>query len=154
MGRKVSSDKIVLPEVGHVCLVVRDAEKTAEKFLTLGVGPFKFAVAESIAATRRGKPVHYKVKFAFANVGNTTLELCEPLEGETVHKDFLESRGEGVHHIAFDVDDLEAEIAKWKKHGIEVLQRCRTTPDPKSGYAYMDTEDMLGIVLELMQRRG
>ena len=131
--------------------VVRDGRKTAREYEKVGVGPFVEEMFPSVEATVHGKPADYTLRILVANMGGWELELCEVVEGRPIHKEFLEERGEGIHHIGLYVDDLNAELAKWKEKGVSVLQwsKCPPPYPEGSGYAYLDTEKLLGIVLEV-----
>jgi len=74
-------------------------------------------------------------------------ELIEPVEGATAYKEFLEEHGEGLHHLSYFVEDLDAAIRYMEGRGYTLLQSGRgigTVAD--GGYAYFDTEGSLGIV--------
>ncbi len=135
-------------QIGYV---VKDARKTAKEYEKFGIGPFAEEIFPGIEATLYGKPVDYKILAVLANMGGWELELIQVLEGKTIFEKFLKERGEGIHHLGFYVDDLDAELAKWKKRGVRVLQWSKCPPPyPKgSGYAYLDTEKELGIVIEI-----
>lgn len=154
-SRNATGDRIVLGEMRHVCLAVRDVEKTAEAFSTIfGIGPFRITLYESPStrATVYGKPQGYRLKFGHAEAGPVEIELVQTLEGEASIDDFIEKRGEGIHHLAFERDPpLDDELRKWKELGVEALQVDRSlSDDPKYGWAYMDTEKLVGCVLEIM----
>ena len=77
--------------------------------------------------------------------------MIQVVEGESVHSKFLEERGEGLHHLGFFVKDLEKELARLEKDGIKVLERGEVLGTVK--FAYIDTKETLGVVLELIQWR-
>jgi len=92
------------------------------------------------------------MKLALAPVGSMKLELIQPLEGESIYKEFLEEKGEGVHHIAsYEVDDLDRALAGFKELGIKVLQSGTWSG---ASFAYLDTEELLGTIVELVKRVG
>jgi methylmalonyl-CoA/ethylmalonyl-CoA epimerase len=139
----------------QVGLVVKDAKKVARTFEELfGIGPFIEEIYTGISATLRGRPIDFKVLALTANFGPIELEVCQPLEGHSVHQDFLEKRGEGVNHIGFYMKDYKKQIQKWKKRGIDILQFSLSPPPypVDSGYAYMDTERLIGTLLEIADR--
>ena len=134
--------RIVLPEVGQIGVVVRDVEKAIEYYSKFGLGPFQVV---EIAGEVGSKMV--KAKLAFAQMGQVQLELIEIVEGETIHTEFLKKRGEGLHHLGFFVEDLEKEVDRWKKQGVGVLQAI------EGFFAYMDTAKIGGVILELISAR-
>ena len=154
-GRINRDERVVLREMRHVCLAVKDVEKTAEAFSSIfGIGPFRITFYKSppTKATVHGKPQGYRLKFAHAKAGSVEIELVETLEGKTAIDEFIERHGEGIHHLAFECDPpIDDEIRKWKRLGIETLQIDKNlSDDPKYGWAYMDTEKLLGCILEIM----
>jgi hypothetical protein len=79
-------------------------------------------------------------------IGNLMWELVQPLEGPSTYKEFLEQKGEGVHHVQLAVDNFDQMIATLGKKGIGVLMKG----DWKGlSYAYLDTEKELGTILEI-----
>jgi methylmalonyl-CoA/ethylmalonyl-CoA epimerase len=90
----------------HIGLAVRDSGKAREAFETLfGLKCTGEEVVES-----------QKVKVVFLELGNTRLELIEPL-GEGAVSKFLDKRGEGIHHICLKVDGIEEMLAEMKSKG-------------------------------------
>lgn len=151
--RSIPEDRIMLKEIVHVCVVVRDVEKTAnvlaDKF---GVGPFRISVVHSPSsrASVRGQPVSYTLKFGHARMGPIALELVETVEGRTIYQEFIERHGEGLHHIGVPTPlPFEAELEKWRRMGIEALQTNKME-NPEEGWAYMDTEGLIGCILEIL----
>jgi methylmalonyl-CoA/ethylmalonyl-CoA epimerase len=152
-ARSVPKDRIMLREVVHVCVVVRDVEKTAGAFAEkFGIGPWRIRVVHtpSSRASVRGEPVDYTLKFGHARVGPVTLELVETVEGKTIYQEFLEEHGEGIHHIGVPTPvPFDAELEKWRGQGVEALQVNRME-DPEEGWAYMDTHGLVGCILEIL----
>jgi catechol 2,3-dioxygenase-like lactoylglutathione lyase family enzyme len=143
-----------LAKIDQVCVVVRDIEKTVEQYSKiLGVGPwsiYTMAPPELTNTTIRGKPEHFSMQMAFARVGSTMLELIQPLEGESIYKEFLEEKGEGLHHIAsYEVDDLRRTLAWFKKKRILALQSGTWGG---ASFVYLDAEEKLGTIIELVKR--
>jgi len=150
------SDQISIPKSVtkiQVSIIVKNARKAAQNFTRIfGVGPWVEEIYEGIEAELRGRPTNYKIVAFSADLGPLEIELQEVLEGESLYKEFYEKHGEGVHHIGLYVKNAEKEIEKWQSHGIKVLQksRLRQPPYPPDGiYAYMDTEPLVGVLLEL-----
>jgi methylmalonyl-CoA/ethylmalonyl-CoA epimerase len=152
-SKSIPKDDVMLREIVHVCVVVRDVEKTADAFADrLGVGPWRIRVVETPAerASVRGEPGGYKLKFGHAKMGSISLELVETLEGRTIYQEFLEEHGEGLHHIGVPTPlPFDAELEKWERLGIEALQVNRMET-PGEGWAYMDTQGLVGCILEIL----
>ena len=144
------SDNIALDSlfgrVDQVGIVVRDAEKSAkyyEKFF--GVDSFSFMEAEATAILGDGREIAIRGKLGFAQLGPVQIELIEIISGPSIHVDFLEKNGEGIHHIGVFTPDLDRDIARFKEEGIDVLQAGAGG----MRYAYMDTKP---FILELIER--
>jgi len=153
--KTIPNDMVMLQDFHHICLLVRDVEKAAANFArTFGIGPFAATLYEAPAskATVHGRPQGYKLKFANAKIGPIALELVEPVEGSSVLTEFLMERGEGLHHLAYLCPPpIDEELTKWKKLGIDALQVDKSiSDDPRYGWAYMDTEKLVGCILEIM----
>jgi len=146
-GAGVSSWK--LTQIG---LVVRDMQRAVERFAQLGIGPFEPKVLppgtrESI----NGEPSLAEITVQGTMVGNVEVELCQPVSGDSPHKDYLESKGEGIQHVLFTVDNLDAEISRLTGLGCKVLLEARFGEEEGTGrLAYVDL-DASGLVVELLE---
>ena len=143
-------DPIALPQQLHIGVVVKDMNKTIQHLsATFGIGPWDIRErsypVEQVAVGKG--PFSYRV--AFAALGPIELELIEVLEGSTIHADFLNSRGEGLHHIGFRVTDLQKKVTTLQQQGIDVMQSAFR---PGSRYVYMDPADLGGIMFEFVER--
>jgi len=144
-------------EFHHVAVVVQDMDKAVKYYQSLGIGEFlpEFMLDSSTYTEYEvyGKTSDSidKTRMRFIQIGPSfKLELVQPLEGEPIYKEFLKSEGEGVHHIAYTVDDLDREIAKLAKKGIPIITRVKTQT---GGFAYCDTRKVGNVIIELIQRR-
>lgn len=139
-------------ELDHVGMVVRDIEKSILNLSSIWrIGPVRRLETDSPNALLHGRRSPLKAKLAFIQAGPTRLELMQPGEGRNIYWEFLETKGEGLHHLGFFVPDIEQELAKFKARGIEVLQGVET---PSVKYAYMDTGAIAGVILEVLQRKA
>ena len=137
-------------QIGILC---KDLETTAKKYAEFfGVdmppigqtGPYEQAHTEY-----HGKPVKGRCRQAFFKVGpNIDIELIEPDGEDSVWRDDLLEHGEGLHHIAFNVRDMDACLAKSEAAGYPLRQRGRWDT---GHYAYVDTRDGLKLVVELLE---
>ena len=140
---------------GHVCLVVRDMDKAIKHYEALGVGPFPPMIGgpEGMPLTERtvrGEPSDYDMdlRFARGDMGGLSLELIQPLKGNSIYDEFLENKGEGFHHLAFMVEDVDAETADLEKLGFKVIQ---TGAMPNTKWAYFINDELGDLVIELCQ---
>jgi methylmalonyl-CoA/ethylmalonyl-CoA epimerase len=137
-------------EIRQIGVVVTDLDKTVDFLTALGLGPFEIRTATHPAARVKGKTRSYEVRLALSQQGPVQLELIEYQRGETIQKDFLDARGEGLHHILFRVNNLEETLDKFKAKGIDVLQEDRFVGG--GGLAYTGTDKIGGIIMEVAQR--
>jgi hypothetical protein len=116
---------------------------------TLGVGPWEIytfkppALRESMY---KGKPSDHTYLLSVAWVGDTQLELVQPLTGYSSYNEYLDEKGEGLHHIKELVEDCDAVIEEYRQKGIEVIQSGKFDEDE---FYYLDTEDILGYLYEI-----
>jgi len=122
----------------HIGVVVRDLDKAVEYYQSLGL-----VDRVSTPMTAEGKKA--KLIGKFVRIGELNLEIWQPIRGETVQQEFLDSRGEGVNHICFTVDDIDKERAKLVEKGIPVIWGIQ------GRVAYFDTRKVGNILLELLQ---
>ena len=140
--------KLSFAKFDHVGVVVKDMDKTMKHLSALGAGPFEsHARPPLIERTFRGKPSDAKHAIRSGPMGSVQVELIQPLEGDSLAKEFLESNGEGIQHLGFVVDNLDEEVAKLTQKGIKVLQSGRRAAG--SGHVFFEVN---GIILELTQR--
>jgi methylmalonyl-CoA/ethylmalonyl-CoA epimerase len=140
-----------LHEVNQIGIVVKDMEKALSNYSELfGITFPRVVIPEWFNMTYRGKPGNFRMKMALGMMGALQIELLETLEGETIYREFLEKRGEGLHHLGFDVTNMDERIAALQKRGIGVLQSGERVG---ARFAYMDTENILGIIVEFLDRQ-
>jgi len=138
----------------HVAVVVRDMDKAVEYYQSLGIATFQpeFMLDSSTYIDYKvyGKTSDTidKTRMRFVQIGPFRLELVQPVEGGLIFKEFLKSKGEGVHHIAYLVDDLEKETAELTQKGIPVITRVKTQT---FGFAYFDIRKIGNVIIELIQ---
>ena len=135
----------------HVCIVVRDLDRAQAYYEGLGVGPWQNF--PSLEPFRHDLQVpntedFLKLKYRFAVLGSTQLQLCEPSEGDTLQWHFLQEKGEGVFHLGFSVPDCDSGEQEGKATGLGILMHGRK-PDG-SGFTYFDTApNGAGVILEI-----
>ena len=87
--------------------------------------------------TLRGQPVSFTLHVSLAYAGDLQLELIQPVAGQTVHAEFLAEHGPGLHHLCFEVADLDAACARAEAAGVPVLMRG-SMMDGEIEFAYVD----------------
>lgn len=135
----------------QVGVVVRDMDRAVRFYERLGIGPFTRGPS-SVAIDRRiyGAPEpDTLVDGRIAQMGAFELELLSPVRGRSVQRDVLDARGEGVVHICGHTDDLRRDSATMTELGYPIISSARF--DDGGSFAYFDTREVGGIVLELFQ---
>jgi methylmalonyl-CoA/ethylmalonyl-CoA epimerase len=134
----------------QVGVVVRDMDRAVEFYESLGIGPFVEGPS-SVATDRKiyGKPADVKVRGTIAQMGQIEFELLQPVAGESIQKEFLDNKGEGVIHICSRVDNIDREVAKLAEKGFSVISSGRLSDGGQ--FAYIDTREVGGVILELFQ---
>lgn len=146
-------DALKMPWLGQVGIVVRDIDRTVDYYeKTFGIGPWAIFVGEPDSCVERGEEITFVGKMATAQAGPVQIELIQILEGRTLHSDFLGDRDEGLHHLGFFVRDIDTRLRGAREAGIEVLQHgVLRQLGLKIEYAYLDTTETGGVILEYIQ---
>jgi len=132
-------------------IVVKNIDETIQFYKEVfGIGPFEIREVNYPNAIYYGQKAGYRGKRAFAKLGPLTFELIELIEGKTIHEAFLKEKGEGLHHIGFEVRDLRDSVQQAERRGLKVIQGF--TREDGSGFAYLDSDRIGGVIFELIQR--
>ena len=128
-------------KIEHIGIAVKNLKESNELFSKLfGEPHYKTEAVESEG-----------VNTSFFKVGDNKIELLEATKKDSPIAKFIEKKGEGIHHIAFDVDDIKSEIKRLKKEGFVVLNE-----NPKCGadnklVAFLHPKSSNGVLIELCQ---
>ena len=148
---------IELKRLVQIGIVVADRDRTTQLLTSLfGMGPFRFVEWPDRADSKyyyRGVEEHIQVKQAFVQMGDVEVELIQPLEGRSGYRDFLDQTGGGIHHVLFEVSDLDSVLQELAGSGVTVLQ-SGTGIRPGTHWALLDTWKLLGFLVELRHRPG
>jgi methylmalonyl-CoA epimerase len=134
----------MIRRIDHIGIVVRDIE-AALKIYEKGLG---------FTATRVEEVPDQAVKIAFLPVGDSELELLEPTRPDTGIARFLEKRGEGVHHVCLEVDDIEAALARLAAQGVELIDSTPRLGSRGQRYAFAHPKSTSGVLIELYEMPG
>jgi methylmalonyl-CoA/ethylmalonyl-CoA epimerase len=95
-----------------------------------------------------------KVKTAFFRSGNTKIELLESTDPQGIIAKFIEKKGEGMHHIAFEVADIEAEMKRLQEEGFTLLNDKPLPGADNKMVCFLHPKETNGVLIELcMERR-
>lgn len=148
------SNDSIFQTLHHICIVIRNIDDAVRYYESIGVGPWQsFPSLEPFRneLDMRDADSFMKHKYRFANLGNVQLQLCEPAEGDTAQRRFLDTHGEGVFHLGFSVDDVDAAEATGRAAGMQPIIHGRL-PD-RSGFTYFDTQEKAGVTLQIRAMR-
>ena len=95
-----------------------------------------------------------KVKVAFFSVGESRVELLEPTADDSPVAKFLEKNGEGTHHVAYEVDDLVATLARLKAAGVRLIDEVPRCGAHGTRIAFLHPKASGGVLTELCQGGG
>jgi catechol 2,3-dioxygenase-like lactoylglutathione lyase family enzyme len=135
----VANETTVFRTLHHVCIVVSDIQAALAFYESVGIGPWvdypsltqytqlEVPNVESFLATT----------YKYANLENIQIQLCQPGNGASPQRQFLETHGEGVFHLGFSVPDCDAAESTAQSLGIEVLMKGRRNDG--TGFSYFDT---------------
>jgi len=142
--------KVKVKKINQVAIVVKDLEKTALDYWNiLGIGPWDiYEWTAPLVYDRKyhGKSAWSRERIAVTDVGGVQLELCQPIQGDSIYQDFLNERGEGLHHINFFVNDVDETAGILVKQGFNSLQSGRHGPSEyKGAFNYIDTKPLRAI---------
>jgi catechol 2,3-dioxygenase-like lactoylglutathione lyase family enzyme len=138
--------------VMQVAIIVRDIEAKSKAWSEiLGLPLPNIIITDTWDKTRAeylGAPTNARSKLAFFDMGQLNVELIEPIDAPSTWQQHLDERGEGLHHIAFEIQGMGEKLAYLDSKGIPLIQRG----EYKGGrYAYVDGMNKLGTVLELLE---
>jgi methylmalonyl-CoA/ethylmalonyl-CoA epimerase len=138
----------------HIGLSVKNIEQAVDYYKSLGgktedspghvLDSSNFKEFKTYGKT--GAPP-WKIKIKMLQLGPLLLELTEPVEGGNYNETFMDQHGEGVNHVAYQVDELEKEVKELADKGVPVMYHAG------GAYAYLDTRKVGGMVIELFQKR-
>jgi methylmalonyl-CoA/ethylmalonyl-CoA epimerase len=139
-------------EVVQVGVIVEDVDKTARKLEELiGIGPFEILEPDYRDLTFHGKVGKFKMKLALAKAGPVQIELMQPLQGETIYEDFVKRKGYGLHHLGIKTEDMTQTVKEMKSKGFKVIQSGNR---PGVKWAYLSTEQQVGLIFELIEKKA
>ena len=142
----------------HKGRFILNLDGVMKKIEHLGIAVKDLATSNILFEKLLGVP-HYKteevlsegVRTSFFKIGDSKIELLEALDNEGPIAKFLTKKGEGVHHIAFEVEDIVKEIARLEEEGFEVLNKIPKQGADNKLVAFLHPKTANGILVELCQ---
>lgn len=128
-------------KIEHIGIAVRDLAQSNDLFTRLfGQPPYKEEAVESEG-----------VKTSFFQLGESKVELLEATNTDSAIHKFIEKKGEGIHHIAFEVADIYAEMERMKAEGFTVLNAAPKRGADNKLIFFLHPRDTNGVLVELCQ---
>ncbi|SDM91274.1 methylmalonyl-CoA epimerase [Psychrobacillus sp. OK028] len=133
-----------MEKVDHIGIAVKSIEE-ALPYYTESLG-LKLLHIEDVPSE--------KVRVAFIDSGNVTLELLQPIdETSTIHS-FIEKKGEGIHHIAFGVSDIQERLDELKTKGVQLIHEKAKAGAHGAQVAFIHPKASRGVLYELVDKTG
>jgi lactoylglutathione lyase/methylmalonyl-CoA/ethylmalonyl-CoA epimerase len=130
----------MIKKVSHIAIAVNSLEEGSKTYAPLGL-----KVAHTETVSDQG------VKIAFIPVGDSEIELVEPIDPNGGVAKFLKTRGEGIHHICLEVDNIDREVKDLMAKGTEMIDK-----QPRKGaagmVAFVHPKSTKGVLMELCQK--
>ena len=131
----------MMNKIEHIGIAVKDLKSSNELFKKL-FGESHYKIED---VTSEG------VKTSFFNIGDNKIELLEATNKDSSIAKFINKRGEGIHHIAFEVDDIEKEINRLQKEGFKILNEIPKKGADNKIIAFLHPKSTNGVLIELCQ---
>jgi len=93
-----------------------------------------------------------KVKTAFFKIGQTKIELLEPTATDSPVQKFIDKRGEGIHHIAFAVDDINKKLTYLENNGIKLIDKQSRKGAENLNIGFLHPKSTFGVLTELCEK--
>lgn len=133
----------MLQKINHIGIAVQSLETTL---------PF---YRDSLGLPFHGieEVTEQKVKVAMLGIGESKIELLEPTSSDSPIAKFLEKNGPGIHHIAYEVDDIEAAISRMLQQGARMIDEVPRNGAHGTRIAFVHPKSSNGVLTELCQKQ-
>ncbi|MBI5324605.1 MAG: methylmalonyl-CoA epimerase [Ignavibacteriae bacterium] len=133
----------MLKSINHIGIAVKNLDESIETFRKI----FAF---ENI---HREIVVEQKVEIASFKVGEILIELTSPINENSPISKFLEKKGEGIHHIAFETDDVNKELERLSDEGVQLINKSATDGAHNMKIAFLHPKSTNGVLIEICQKK-
>jgi methylmalonyl-CoA epimerase len=131
----------VIKKVDHIGVVVKDIEEALRVYQqALGLTLAKIQERPDQAVT-----------IAFLPTGESKIELVQPVTSDSGVAQFLQKRGEGIHHICLEVDDIEKALADLQEKGLQLMDEVPRTGPQGERFAFIHPKSAHGVLIELYE---
>lgn len=133
-----------MDKIEHIGIAVKNLDQANATYTALlGVAPYKIETVESEG-----------VNTSFFRCGESKIELLEATRPESPIAKYIEKKGEGIHHIAFSVTNIEKEILRLEKEGFQVLNKVPKKGADNKLVAFLHPKSGHGVLVELCQEQN
>lgn len=134
----------MLNKIEHLGIAVKSIEESSKMYeALLGKPSYKTEVVESEG-----------VSTLFFQIGESKIELLEATNPDSPIAKFIEKKGEGIHHIAYDVTDIEQELARLKKEGFQLIHEAPKDGADNKRIAFLHPKSTGGVLVELCEEKS
>jgi methylmalonyl-CoA epimerase len=132
----------MIKKISHLGIAVKDLEEAREFY-------------RSVLRLESEDPIiggDGTLRVSMVNAGNVIVELLEPIGDQGVIAKFLEKRGQGIHHICYEVDDIKAEVEVLRSKGMEILGEPK--PGAEGMSVFLHPRNTHGVLVELVEKES
>lgn len=131
----------------HICIVVENIDRTQTYYESIGIGPWESypPLADYTQLEVPNRDGFLAMQYRVCNLPNVQLQLCQPNNDPSPQRIFLDTKGEGIFHIGFEVPDADVAQSEAEATGLHQMMRGRRPNG--SGFNYYDTQAGAGVVL-------
>jgi methylmalonyl-CoA/ethylmalonyl-CoA epimerase len=129
----------MIRKIAHIGVAVQNLND-AEKFYT-----------DVLSLNVFDREQHGELKASFLPVGDTRIELLQSTTAEGVISKFIEKKGPGIHHIAYEVEDIEKTLAHLQSKGVQLIDKQPRKGAHNSKVAFINPKSSFGILVELVE---
>lgn len=131
----------MLEKIDHIGIAVKDIDQAIKLYKeAFGMEPSLVYESE-----------YTKARIAFFPIGETRIELIQPMNPESVVGKFLEKKGEGIHHLSFKVNDVDQSLGELEIRGIQLIDKRARKVRDKERVAFLHPKSTNGVLFELIQ---
>ncbi|MDH4217505.1 MAG: methylmalonyl-CoA epimerase [Candidatus Aminicenantes bacterium] len=130
----------MIKKISHLGMAVKDLEEAREFYRSV----FKLESSEPIIGGDG------TIRVSMVKVGEVLIELLQPIENEGVMAKFLEKRGQGFHHICYEVDDIIAAVSSLKASGLDILGEPK--PGAEGMSVFLHPRGTHGVLVEFVEK--
>lgn len=133
----------MLKSINHIGIAVKDLDSSIEQFKKI----FDFDIVHKEIVEKQ------KVRVASFKAGNVLIELTSPTDNDSPIAKFLEKKGEGIHHLAFESNDVNSELIRLKKEGVNLINESAQMGAHEMLIAFLHPKSTNGVLMEVCQNK-